>query len=289
MADFTFKAIGTQWCVSIDDGELSADEKAQIIDYVELFEGRFSRFRDTSEVNAFRKARAGVYPVSLDLAAFLARASRIREQTNGRYDPAVAELLEHAGYDASYTMQPTESVGDVTLQEWSITNGDLTIAGPVAFDLGGIGKGYCIDAVAALVASFGYKYFMVEAGGDMFGTTKANGAPWRVAIEYPGQKDMAAGTVELSNEAIAVSDSFRRRWGNWHHIVDPVGRKAVDGVVGAAAVAPSAWSADCMTSVLFLGEPSSYDTAAQEHDAAFLVFKPDDTCTISKNWKGEVF
>src|SRR3989344_2486826 len=134
---------------------------------------------------------------------------------------------------------------------WTLAAQTLTLDGPAVFDIGGMGKGYCIDRVADIIRSYGHEHFLVDGGGDIFATTKAGGAPWRIAIEYPGKPDMAAGLVDLKDQGLAVSDGFRRRWGKWHHIVDPKSKKSVERVAGAAAVASSAWDADCATSALF--------------------------------------
>jgi thiamine biosynthesis lipoprotein len=123
----------------------------------------------------------------------------------------------------------------------------------------------------------------------MYGTSKCGNAPWRIAIEYPGKPDTAAGVIDLKDQAVAVSDSFRRRWGDWHHVVDPKRKRSVESVIGATAVAPSAWHADCMTSVLFLASPEQYPLAAKEFTASYLVFNNDGTCHVSPHWKGELF
>ncbi|MCW9054627.1 MAG: FAD:protein FMN transferase [Candidatus Pacebacteria bacterium] len=289
MKEFSFKGIGTRWNISIDDTGSTEEAEQEILALVGTFEKRFSRFLPDSEVNAFRYALPGVYEVSEEFLVLLTRADELRVLTGGAYDPAVGPLLEGAGYDASYRMQPDDSVEKFTLPEWEITQGSLCIDGPTGFDFGGIGKGYCIDRVSDLLKDLGFKYFIVEAGGDMYGTSKENDEPWKIAIEYPGKEDTAAGVVPLKDGAVAVSDSFRRRWGRWHHIVDPTKKSPVEDVIGAAVVAPSAWNADCMTSALFLSNEEMYASAAEKYDAAYLVFRSDGVSVVSKSWPGELF
>lgn len=289
MHEFTFKALGTIWRLSHDGAPFANADTQNVCAFVDDFEKRFSRFLSDSEVNAFRKAEAGTYTISDEFATLLAEANRLRELTAGMYDPAAGELLERAGYDAAYRMQPEDNTKDFTLPQWQLDGTALTIAGPTAFDLGGIGKGYCIDRVAELLISLGYAHIAVEAGGDMFVTTKHDGSPWNTAIQYPGKEDTAAGTIKLSNEALAVSDSFRRKWSSWHHIVDPHQNKAVDHVVGAAAVAPNAWHADCMTSALFLAPHDALETIAHTYNAPYIYFGNDGACRGSNNWKGDMF
>ncbi|MGB4942487.1 MAG: FAD:protein FMN transferase, partial [Candidatus Moraniibacteriota bacterium] len=273
MQTIDFQGLGTVWSIMIDSDLVPESLRQTIVDFARDFESRFSRFLPDSEVNAFREAVVGTYPLSSEFARLLRRAAELRTLTGGGYDPIVGGVLEGAGYGAQSGVNPVP-YGPV-LPTWSIAGGDLTLDGPIAFDVGGIGKGYCIDRIADLIRTAGYGHFIVDGGGDMFATTKADGQPWRVAIEYPGKPDVAAGIVELCNRGLAVSDSFRRRFGKWHHLVDMGARKSVETVVGCAAVAPDAWAADCMTSGLFFAPPEQFPTLARALAAAYLVFRAD--------------
>lgn len=293
MKDFTFDALGTKWAISLDGEELPAGTQKEVRGYIDDFEKRFSRFLPGSEVNAFRQASPGEYQISEEFARLLAEADRLRGLTGGIYDPAVGGLLEKAGYDASYSMKPSPEAESFVLPKWTLSSEILTLSGPAVFDLGGIGKGYLIDRVADLLIRLGYKNFVVDGGGDMFATEKKNsqkdGGAWKTAIQYPGKPDLAAGVAYLKMEGLAVSSSFLRRWGKWHHLINPKLKKSIEEVIGAAAVAPSAWAADCMTSALFLSPAEGYPKAAREYKASYIVFKNDGMSIVSPNWEREVF
>ncbi|MDO8575831.1 MAG: FAD:protein FMN transferase [bacterium] len=286
---FTFTGIGTSWCILVDGTTLPDGVRSDILDYMRVFNERFSRFLNGSEVNEFRTAEAGEYPVSEEFAALLSRAGELRALTHGLYDPAVGGLLEEAGYDASYSMVPRPGVEEFILPEWKIRGRTLSIDGPAVFDLGGMGKGYCIDRIGDILGAHGYMHYLVDGGGDIYGTSKRHGEPWRVALEYPGKPDTAAGMVELKNQGLAVSDTFRRRWGGWHHIVHPYLRAPVENVLGVAALAPTAWDADCATSALFLSDAGEYAEVGESLNAQYLVFRSDGRTDVSAGWNGELF
>lgn len=287
MQSIDFQGLGTVWSVVIDADSLPDDLKSSILNYSRDFESRFSRFLPKSEVNAFRESTAGTYRISSELFRLLVRAAQLREMTGGVYDPVVGGVLEDAGYGGQSGLSPI-SYGD-QLPVWSLSDESITIDGPIAFDLGGIGKGYCIDRIADIIRASGHAHFIVDGGGDMYGTTKADGRPWRVAIEYPGKPDMAAGVAELDHQGLAVSDSFRRRIGPGHHLVDLSTRKSVESIIGCAAVAPDAWSADCMTSGLFFASPEQYPVLARSLGATYLVFRADGQAIVSLDWAGELY
>lgn len=287
MQTFDFQGLGTAWSIAVDTPSIPDELSQQVIQYARDFESRFSRFLPKSEVNAFREATAGTYPISAEFARLLARAAELRTLTGGVYDPAVGGVLEGAGYGGQSGLVPVR-YGEA-LPVWSVSGETITLDGPIAFDLGGIGKGYCIDRIADIIRAAGYDHFIVDGGGDMYGTTKADGRPWRVAIEYPGKPDTAAGTVELHDQGLAVSDTFRRRFGNGPHLMDPNARKSIETTVGAASVALDAWSADCMTSGLFFASPEHYGEVAAVLGASYLVFYADGRAVASETWQGELF
>jgi len=286
---FSFSALGTRWSIVVDSEMLRDDAQEAVLKYIQSFDRRFSRFVDTSEANAFRGSDAGEYVISEEFATLLSKADELRRLTDGVYDPAVGGLLERAGYDATYRMTPLPDTAGFILPKWDISQQTLTLDGPAVFDIGGMGKGYCIDMVAGILKDFGYVHFLVDGGGDMFGTTKAGGSPWRIAIEYPGRSDTAAGIVELENQGLAVSDSFRRRWGTWHHLVDPRSNRPIDRVIGVSAVAPNAWDADCTTSALYFASSSRYPVIAEVYSSRYVIFRNDGTTLVSSNWHGELF
>ncbi|MDO8566046.1 MAG: FAD:protein FMN transferase [Candidatus Moranbacteria bacterium] len=285
MEEFTFTGLGTEWSLAVDGKQLEDQVRKDVVQYVQDFENRFSRFLPLSEVNAFRTSPAGDYILSQEFSLLLARADRLRILTNSAYDPAVASILEDAGYGAKSGM---EKIKQPHIPKWALVGNKLTIDSPIAFDLGGIGKGYCIDQVADVLKHFGYDYYLVDGGGDMAGTTKADGSAWRVAVEYPGKPDTAASIVHLKHQGIAVSDSFRRRFGKWHHLIDMQEKKPVEKVIGCAAVAQDAWAADCMTSGLFFAPPENYPALAEEFEATYIVFQSDGTTTVNSDWQGEL-
>jgi FAD:protein FMN transferase len=289
MEEFSFEALGTKWCITVDEEVLNPKSREALLDLVRIFEKRFSRFQEGSESTQFRDAAPDSYPVSPGLEKLLVRAKILSRLTGGQYNPAIGKLLEHAGYDQNYSLKEKEGNDSPTLATWDIENGVFSLSGAVVLDFGGIGKGLCIDEVAALLRHEGYQYFLVEAGGDMYGTTKKDGKPWKVALEWPGQPDKAFGLVEIHNSAVAVSDSYKRRWGTWHHVLDPKNQKPVVEILACAATAATAFDADSVTSGLFLASENQFSQIGEQFNAQFVVFEKKGILRVSSSWKGELY
>lgn len=287
MEEYFFQALGTQWSITLDGVQDRPDLQA-IFDAVTRFENRFSRFKETSEVNQFRSLPAGTYGISDDLALLFAMSDKLRLVTAGAFDPVVADVLEKAGYDAQYSFEPRH-ISQEMVSTWSIEGTQLTIDEPMHFDFGGIGKGMCIDMIASMLMSMKIEYFLVEGGGDMYGTTKASGDPFRIALEWPGKPDTAYGIAPLLHNGLAVSDSYKRRWKQWHHIINFVTKKPIESVVGAACMASSAFIADCVTSALFLTPRERHGYVYEVFSAEGVVFFENGDIETSAHWKGEFF
>lgn len=293
MHSYQFKALGTAWSITIDQADLIPDTFWQeVLQRTETFENHFSRFREGSESRQFSHASAGTYPISDEMITLLTAADRLRQITKGAYDPAVGGLMEAAGYNKNYKLKPDLDY----LKEWQLPNWHIdtkkktvTIDRPVIFDFGGTGKGYWIDQVSAFLVEKNYPHHLVEGGGDMFATTKQTGDGWKIAIEYPGQKDMALGTYVLNNQGFAASDVFRRSWGSWHHFVDHTQKTATQHIAGCAAVAHSAWEADQITSILALTNPKDFEAFVEQIGGEYVVLLKDGSAKISDGWQGELF
>jgi FAD:protein FMN transferase len=292
MESFQFKALGTAWSLSVDAPIVPEAVWQSIVAETADFEQHFSRFIEGSEVTIYRHAKAGEYKISLCLTELLSAADRLRNLTDGAYNPAVGGLLEAAGYNSRYELKPDpQKIAEWSLQVWTLDepNRSLTIAGPLIFDLGGIGKGYWIDQVSLLLKKAGYPNHLVEGGGDMMATQKADGQAWRVAVEWPGKPDTALGLVELKNQGLAVSDNVKRKWGAWHHLVDVAVKQPVNHILGCVAVAPSAWQADQLTSALALQKSEKYSEMAKILGGEYVVLLANEQALVSADWNGELF
>lgn len=299
MLSFQFKALGTAWSISVDQADFASPSPQKIqelwdkvIAETAEFEAHFSRFKGESESRQFLSAVAGTFPISAELTKLLVAADTLRALTKGSYDPAVGGLMEATGYSPEYTLQPDEDkLSSWHVPHWSVQAEDqtVTIDGPVLFDFGGMGKGYWIDQLSELLTRHQAPHHLVEGGGDMMATTKADGTGWNVAIEYPGKTDLALGTYELKHQGLAASDVFRRRWGKWHHFVDLKLKQPTQHILGCVAVSGSAWKADQITSLLALTDPAQFSDTVPKIGGEYVALLSNETAIRSQNWQGILF
>ena len=110
-------------------------------------------------------------------------------------------------------------------------------------DLGGIAKGYASDWVEAALRRNGAQRAMVYLGGNVLVLgTKADGSPWRVAVQDPADTSAYAGVLALTDAFAVTSGGYQRYFEEngvrYQHILDPkTGYPAESGLTSVTVVA----------------------------------------------------
>ncbi len=169
---------------------------------------------------------------------------------------------------------------------------DLTRTSGGAFDIRGhrpdgrpdptgIVKGWAAEETARILEDAGLTRFVVAAGGDVVTRGEpAPGVPWRVGIRHPERADRVALVVGLRGESIATSGAYERGG----HIVDPVTRRAADGLVSMTVVGPSLTFADAYATAAFAMGERGVAWAASRTGYAAMGITPDGRVLTSEGF-----
>ncbi|HEX2045199.1 MAG TPA: FAD:protein FMN transferase [Gaiellaceae bacterium] len=274
MQRHSFAAMGTEVEILLeaDAGAEALLALASAEEEFERLEALLSRFRPDSELS--RLNAQGELDAGDELLAVVRLALAARERTGGRFDPTVHDALVAAGYDRSFELledagssRPPGGRGPARCGGRVAVRGRRLVLGPGArLDLGGIGKGYAVDRVAARLAPVGA--CLVNAGGDLAVAGAPDGGVWPVAVELP----QGSLTLGLAGGALATSGSDRRRWRaegeERHHLVDPrAGRPSRSDLRTVTVAAATAVEAEVWAKALFL---AGEEAAAAEAEALGL-------------------
>jgi thiamine biosynthesis lipoprotein len=296
----TFRAMNTTielYSRDLEDvGGLTAAE-----DLFHVMEARLSRFIPGSELCQLNE-RSGQEVVASDvLFDVLEWALKLHRVTGGAFEPAILPHLEAAGYDRSFEKVPRQSDDppgvDPDGQLHSIAHLRLdrvkksvqTPAG-MRLDLGGIGKGYTVDAASRLLESM--RDFVVNAGGDIYASgCGPDGDGWLVAVTDPTVAGQSISFVRLYDEALATSTIAVRKWRRdgklQHHLIDPRTRRpAESGVLSVSVVARTATEADVFAKTAFLLGPDDGARFLEEQDASGLFVLEAGEIVPTANWAG---
>ncbi len=224
---------------------------------------RFMPHSDIARINALRAGRS--VRVAVETIACLQLAAAIHGDTNGAFDVAFR------GRPGAATGEMPTSVSTPLVFDPDQHAVGVPADG-VELDLGGIGKGYAIDRMAAVLREWGIHAALLDSGQS---TVYALGRPgadasWSVALRHPDRPDEVLDTLELCDQAL--SGSGQRLHGG--HIVDPRTGRPAEQHPAAWALAPTAATSDALsTAFMVLTEPEVADHCARHRDVAAILLR----------------
>jgi thiamine biosynthesis lipoprotein len=211
----------------------------------------------SSEVSVLN--REGYYGgVSDDTKHVIQRANSFSELIEGAFDITVLPVLELWEENVYKSKIPTdaeisERLELVNYRNILIEDKNISFRKPgMGITLAGVAKGYAVDKAIEALSRGNIKHALVNAGGDIrvIGG-KDETIPWKIAIRDPRNKTRIVTTVELYDQAIATSGTYRR---SFKDIINPkVGRPA-QGVLSSTVIAKKAMDADMLATCMFILE-----------------------------------
>lgn len=272
---FVFDAIGTKWVIDFEGSPAFADVQK----FIDSFDREYSRFRSDSKVTKIANT-SGNY--SFSDPEMLTYYENLYQATNGLVTPLIGQVMEESGYDSSYSLTPKNLNKPPKWEEVLSWNPPiLKVKKPVLLDFGAAGKGRLVDLIGAKLEKFGSSKFSVDGGGDIL----VKNLKLKIGLEHPGNPSLAIGIAELENGSICASSGNRRKWRNFHHIINPDSLKPVNSVLAVWTVSKTAMEADGLATALFFVEPEVLSDFAFD----YLIVYPDYTFKKSPSFPGEVY
>lgn len=264
-------------------------------DTLDQLERRWSRFLGDSEISLLNAGAAPVV-VSPVTCALIGRAVDGWRITNGRFDPTVLGDVVRAGYDRTFDEVPAATrpgasdrrrgCGGIEVDE------DIQLVRmppQVAFDPGGIGKGYAADLVVAQVMKEGARGACVNVGGDVRVDGRADGdTAWAIDVLDPFT-GCPHDTVLVADGGVATTSRTGRHWivdgRPAHHVIDPsTGQPAARGLAAVTVIAADAWLAEVFAKAAFVGGLDDGVAFLEEHAIAGLFTDDDGYRATTTAW-----
>jgi thiamine biosynthesis lipoprotein len=146
-------------------------------------------------------------------------------------------------------------------------------------DVGGFGKGWAIDQVAALLNNEGMKEYLINAGGDMYGTSE-RGQPITIYLEHPTTPNWYLEQTTLFHQGFAASTRTKRQWRHhnqtYSHIIDttPTHLVSPDYDTGVFIKASQTVMADAFATTGLLIPPDTLFALATIHELGVAIYQP---------------
>jgi len=276
----TINALGTTWWIEIFD-EMTPEKMQSVHDglhlFISAFDKKYSRFNPDSVISTLNASRKLTNPdqETIDLLNY---GVMLYHDTNAVFNFLIGEQLVNHGYDALYSFTPKDESVDIPdpTEALMISNKQIILTlGHI--DLGGYGKGYLIDLIAArLTDEYAIKEFLINGGGDMYATSEL-GKPVIIYLEHPTTPGTYIAQTTLFNEGFAASSTNKRRWEHaghiYNHIVDTTTGKSAANSAGIFVKAPQARVADAWSTTLLLSAPDNHIQKLSEQSIKAALFE----------------
>jgi len=268
----TIEVMNCSFYVAVSNSE-QPDWKQTVTSLLHYFDSEFSRFKAFNELWRFNEAEQNstvtVSPVLYDL---LKKAENYRILTEGRFSPYMLTQLEQHGYHQSFPF--TEAVSAKVPpsiykleSEPLIFHGDgrITKRTKQKVDLGGIAKGYAVEAVSTWLQQQAHACFgIVDGGGDM--AVWSNGEKtWKIGVMDPFDEDREIGAFSIMNGGIATSNTVYRSWLQdgilKSHLLDGrTGKPVKSPIVQTTVITKHCIDAEIGAKVCFMEDPAAIKT-----------------------------
>lgn len=196
--------------VTVEIADIGAKDSdlEQIFSYFKSVDERFSTYKPDSEISRINRGELLPEKYSEDMKTVLRLSEETKKETDGYFD------IFHDG----------------------------------VCDPSGLVKGWAIQRAAALIERMGFKYFFVEAGGDIQ-VSKTNGAgePWKVGLQNPFSQSEIIKVVFLGDRGVATSGTYVRG----QHIYNPKKKGPITEIVSLTVIGPNIYEADRFATAAF--------------------------------------
>lgn len=244
MVNHSFRALGTSVHIQITDHRFwTAFRSSREMEFLfRYYENRFSRFKRRSELSVVNGSPHRWVAVSQELFEILSISAEAFKQTEGIFNPSIGRALIESGYDRSFEKinkeqsspdqdrrQPQDAQSkpgsDRSTKEQNIdlqfvldgAKRSVFLKDGCTIDLGGIAKSWIVEQAAHRLQKRGISRFICNAGGDLI----ARGSTQDIWIEHPLEPTQSIHRFSVTNQSVATSGVYKRRWGGAHHLIDP--------------------------------------------------------------------
>ncbi|OQX57629.1 hypothetical protein B5M50_05505, partial [candidate division KSB1 bacterium 4484_219] len=263
--------MGTYVSISVYDGDKSNVQVQQAV------EKAFERMRQIelktsaqiheSELAKLNRA-AGLRPmkVSADLYQVLQQAVKIGELSRGAFDVTIGVETDLWNFDPDNPTIPTKEEIDkllplVNFRLISLEDSSVYLPFPgMKINLGGIAKGFAVDAAISVLQQNGVTDALVDAGGDLRTIASAwTAGKRRVWIRHPRKSDGFFGYFPLDSGSVATSGDYQQylilNGVRFHHILNPRTGLPARDCVSVTILADNTMDADALATAVFVLGP----------------------------------
>lgn len=281
------------------DGPKAAQVQPEVEAILAEVDKQMSTYRSDSDIERFNVLPANSCQ---RMPAGVLELVRVGEQlsvaSHGSYDLTVEPLLNLWGFGPQARVERVPTAQEVAQVLQRVGHGHLRIDGDklckdaaVEVDFNSIGPGYAADLISARLQALGIRSYLVDMSGELKAVgKKADGSPWRIALEEPrDDQQVAQKTIELDGYGVSTSGDYRNYFvqggQRYSHTFDALTGAPITHVLTSVTVIDrSTLMADGLSTLLLILGPERGWAYAEEHKIpAFFVIRADKRFIIRSN------
>jgi FAD:protein FMN transferase len=273
---------------------------ARAVAEIRRLEGLMTTWRDDSEVSRINAAAGkSAVTVSPETLAVIEKSVWMSQRSEGVFDITFEAMhgLWKFDQDLEEKVPPRAAVELarrlIDFRKIKIDHDARTVMleqRGMRMGLGGIAKGYAVDAAAGVLRAEGLDAFFVQAGGDLFVQgKKPDGSRFRVGVRdprAPGEGDYFA-MLEVEDHAFSTAGDYERGFvkdgKRYHHIIDPRTGYPATASRSVTIWARDAFTADAVDDAVFILGPKKGLALVESIEGAGAVIVDDH----NKVWVSE--
>jgi FAD:protein FMN transferase len=277
----------------------------QALSEMRRLEGLMSEWRDDSEVGRINLSPDQWVSVGPETFSVISRALEEGKASGGAFDitfQAMSGVWKFGSAADAVPKVPSRSeidrlrkLVDYRVVELDPAQHAVRIPKNHKIGLGGIAKGYIVDRAADILKRANIRDFLVQAGGDLFGSgRKPDGSPWVSGIQDPrGPQGVFFASIELTDHAFSTAGDYARSYviGNrrYHHIIDPH-----TGYPATASRCVTVWAEDATTAdaiddaVFILGPEAGLKLVEGTPGVGVVIVDQHNKVWVSPRLEGKV-
>lgn len=272
------------------------------VDEIKRLEASLSEWKDDSDIGKLNRANGewtAVGPEALEMIQKGIAAGKLSEGTFDITFQAMGELWKFG--DAREPQPKVPNKTDVQNKRKLIDyrkielDGDkVRLAKGQKVGLGGIAKGYIVDKAVRVLKDGGLTSFLVQAGGDLYGSgKKPDGSLWVSGIQDPrGGSGKYFGVLELEDHAFSTAGDYARFYmadgKRYHHIIDPRTGYPATACRSVTVWAPDALTADTIDDAVFILGPEKGLPLVESLDGVgAVIVDASNKVWVSKRLEGK--
>lgn len=296
--DNSLDAMGTTYTVvaygPVGSALVGATEQA--FEEVRRLDRMLSNYRPDSELSQVnRLAAKGPVAVSEEMFGLLAACAEYARLSEGTFDVTVGPLMKVWGFYKGSGRLPHRAEIRGALSQVGYRNVLLDSAArtvrfartDMELDPGGVGKGYAVDRIVAVLKEYGLSSALVTAGGS---SIYALGAPpgesgWKVKIRNPRKPAETMEEMTLHDLSMSTSGNyekfFRASGRLYSHIMDPRTGYPAQGMLSVSVIAPKTLDSEVWAKPFYI---LGREWAARNQPKGFRVFLCEDIAGKACAW-----